>query len=51
MKLQVRPSYESPCQTNPYLTLPEEARVLASVSSCSQVVGGVMCAAASRSLR
>jgi hypothetical protein len=39
MKLQVRPSYESPSQTNPYLVWPLASTALASVSSCSQVVG------------
>src|SRR5208282_5489257 len=51
MKLQVRPSYEAPCQTKPYFTRPLLSRVLASLSSCSQVVGGDSPSLASRSLR
>src|SRR5208282_1086309 len=51
MKLQVRPSYESPCQTKPYLTSPAFCSWAASLSSCSQVVGGDRCSLASRSLR
>src|SRR5690349_4600399 len=50
MKLQVRPSYEAPCQTKPYFTRPLLTRVLASLSSCSQVVGGCRPALESRSL-